>query len=174
MKVNQVNFSYSPLEDRLLFRFNTLNKSEFRMWLTRAMSIKLLGQLHQLLKANLMREQPGLGAIAMRAIGEFRREAILSQADYVQSFSSDVEIFPLGPQPVLVTDINLDFSKPIFVVTFQLATAQLVCMPIDHNFGAAISKLLSDVLDGLDWGTGMAKELPMADVGNLGEKMMLH
>lgn len=32
------------------------------MWLTRAMSIKLLGQLHQVVEVNLLREQPGLGA----------------------------------------------------------------------------------------------------------------
>jgi len=32
----------------------------------------------------------------------------------------------------------------------------------------------SDGVDGMDWGSGMAKELPVAEVGNLSEKMMLH
>lgn len=173
-EINQVNFAYSPLEDRLLFRFNTLNKIELRMWLTRAMSIKLLGQLHQVVKVNLLREQPGLGAVAMESVVEFRREAALSRTDYVQPFSSGAEIFPLGAQPILVTDIVMDSSKPVSVVTFQLAIGQEVNLLLNHDMGVAISKLLSDVVDGLDWGLGMAKALPMAGVGNFGEKMMLH
>jgi hypothetical protein len=175
VEINQVNFSYSPLEDRLLFRFNTLNKTEFRMWLTRAMGIKMLGQLHRVVKINLWREQPGLAAIAMKTVEEFRREAVLSKADYVQSFSSDAEIFPLGSLPVLVTDIIMDSSEPISVVTFQLVVGQDVCLSLNHDLGISISKLLSDVMDGLDWGLGMSKELPMAGVGFVSEKkMMLH
>ena len=119
VRINQVNFSYSPVEDRLLFRFNTLNKTEFRMWLTRAMSIKLLGQLHTVVKVNFLREQPGLIAVAMQTIGEFRREAVLAKADYVQSFSSEAEVFPLGLQPILVTDIVMDSTKPVSVVTLR-------------------------------------------------------
>ncbi len=79
MEISQVNFSYSPLEDRLLFRFNTLNKTEFRMWLTRAMSIKLLGQLHRVARINLLREQPGLLEAAMGAVEEFSARGCAGQ-----------------------------------------------------------------------------------------------
>jgi hypothetical protein len=174
VKINQVNFSFVPLEDRLLFRFNTLNKTEFRMWLTRAMSIKLLNQLHQVVKVNLLREQPDLGMINLDTLGEFRREAVLAKADFVQSFSSGAEIFPLGSQPILVTDIIMDSSRPVSVVTFSLVTGREVMLSLNHDLGVAISKLLSDVTDGLDWALGMSKELPRTIVGGCGEKMMLH
>ena len=174
MRINQVNFSYNPLEDRLLFRFNTLNKTEFRMWLSRKMSIKLLDQLHRFEKINLLRDQPGLAAGGMETIGEFRREAALSKADYMQAFSSGAEIFPLGSQPILVCDIVMDSSKPVSVVTFRLANGQEVNLSLNHDLGVAISKLLSDVIEGVDWGFGMTKELPRAEVSKLGEKMMLH
>jgi len=174
VKINQVNFSFAPLEDRLLFRFNTLNKTEFRMWLTRAMSIKLLDQLHQVVKINLLREQPDFGTINMETVGEFRREAVLAKADFVQSFSAGAEIFPLGAQPILVADIIMDSTKPVSVVTFRLAIGREVSLSLNHDLGVAISKLLSDVLDGVDWGIGMTKELPRAGAGNFGEKMMLH
>jgi hypothetical protein len=174
VKINQVNFSYSPFEDRLLFRFNTLNKNEFRMWLTRAMCIRFLAQLHQVAKVNLLREQPGLGFSAIETVGEFRRAAVLAKADFVQSFASGAEIFPLGLQPVLVTNIIMNFTGPVSVVTFQLAVGQEINLSLNHDLGVAIGKLLSDVLDGVDWGFGMAKELSAAGVGNLSEKMMLH
>jgi len=144
------------------------------MWLTRAMSLKLLDRLHRLAKVDLQREQPGLAAVAMETVGDFRREAVLSKADYVQSFSSEPEIFPLGSQPILVTDIVMDSSNPVSVLTFQLAIGQGINLSLNHDLGVAISKLLSDVVDGLNWVPGIAKELPMAEVGNLSEKMMLH
>lgn len=174
MKINQVNFSYSQLEDRLLFRFNTLDKTEFRMWLTRAMSVRLLGQLHQVVKVDLLRERPGLVAADMDAVVRFRRDAVLAKADYMQSFSGEAEIFPLGQQPVLVTDIVMDSSRPVSVIAFQTALGQGVSLSLNHDIGLALSKLLSDLVDGLDWGIGMTKELPMAEIGNPGEKMMLH
>lgn len=174
MKINQVNFSYSQLEDRLLFRFNTLDKAEFRMWLTRAMSVRLRDQLHQVVKVDLLREKPGLVAVDMDAMVKFRREVVLAKADYVQSFSAEAEVFPLGVQPILVTDIAMDFSKPVSVVTFRLAAGQEASLSLNHDMGLAISKLLFDVMDGLDWGIEMTKELPMKSVGNPGEKMMLH
>jgi len=144
------------------------------MWLTRAMSIKLLGKLNQVSRVNLQREQPGLEGGAMETVEEFRREAALAKADYVQSFSSGAEIFPLGPQPILVTDIVMDSSKPVAVVTFQLAIGQSVNLSLNHDLGVAVSKLLSNVAEGLDWGLGIAKEVPMAEIGTSGEKMMLH
>ena len=174
MKINQVNFSFVPMEDRLLFKFNTLNKNEFRMWLTRAMSIKLLIQLNCAAKINILREQTVFGTVNMEAIGEFRREAVLAKADFVQSFSSEAEIFPLGLQPILVTDIIMDSSKSVSVVTFCLAAAREVNLSLNQDLGVAIGKLLSDVLDGLDWGLGITKELPGVGLGGLGEKRMLH
>lgn len=174
MKINQVNFSYSALEDRLLFRLNTLDKVEFRMWLTRIMSIRLLGLLREVAKAGLGVERPGVGQATLQTIEEFRREAALARADYEKSFSSEAETFPLGTQAVLVADIILDSSGTAPMVTFRLATGQEVNMSIDHDLGIAISKLLSNVMDGLDWRGAMTKELPIASVNNAGEKMMLH
>ena len=144
------------------------------MWLTRAMSIKLLSQLQRVLKVTLLREQPDRGTMDIDTIGEFKREAVLAKADFEQTFSSGAEIFPLGSQPILVADITMDSSKPVSVVTFHLATGREVNLTHNHDLGVAISKLLSDEMEGLDWGLGMTKELPRVSFGNLGEKMMLH
>lgn len=174
VKINQVNFSYNRLEDRLLFRFNTQDKTEFRMWLTRAVSIKLLENLRQLVKVSLLRETPGAMAADMEAIMEFRREAVMAKADYAQSFSAEAEMFPLGAQPQLVSDVVMDTSTPVPVVTFQLASGQAVSLSLNHDLGFAISKLLAKVAGGLDWGMGSMKELPLTSVSDVGEKMMLH
>jgi hypothetical protein len=174
VKINQVNFSYSSLEDRLLFRLNTLDKVEFRMWLTRALSLKLLGQLHQAARASLKREQPDMAQPAMQTVEEFRRDAALARADYEKSFSSEAQTFPLGAQALLVADILMDASKPAPVVTFRLANGQEINISLDYDLGVAIGRLLSNVVDGLDWGGAVAKELPIATADGVGAKMMLH
>jgi len=174
VRINQVNFSYNTLEDRLLFRFNTLNKTEFRMWLTRAMSLKLLAHLHHFEKVSLLREQPGYGGYAMETMVAFMREAVVAKADYVQPYSTEAETLPLGAVPVLVTNIMMDSSKPVTVLTFKLSVGQEVNLSLNQELGIAICKLLTNVMEGLDWGTGIAKELPMTEVGKLSEKMMLH
>jgi hypothetical protein len=175
VKINQVNFSYSSLEDRLLFRLNTLDKVEFRMWLTRAMSFKLLGLLQQAARASLRREQPDMMvSTAPQTVEEFRRDAALARADYEKSFSSEAQTFPLGPQALLVADILMDASKPTAVLVFRMVTGQEVNISLDHDLGVAVGKLLSNVVDGLDWGGAAAKELPIATADAAGEKMMLH
>lgn len=35
--ITQLNATYVPLEDRVLFKLNTVDSNEFRLWLTRNM-----------------------------------------------------------------------------------------------------------------------------------------
>jgi hypothetical protein len=172
VKINQVNFTYSPLEDRLLFRLNTLNKVEFRMWLTRAMSFKLLGFLNQAVKQSIAREEPTLPPTTLDTVGEFRREAAIAKADYASAFSPEAQTFPLGPNAVLVAGIVVDSGKPAPVLIFKLAQGQEVNISLDHDLGAAVSKLLTTVLESLDWGS--APKAPAAPASEPGEKTLLH
>jgi hypothetical protein len=135
----------------MLFRLNTLDKTEFRMWLTRAMSIKLLDFLSHAVKVNIHHQQRDLGQPAMQAVMDFRRDAVLANADYKTALS-EADSFPLGVQPILISDLILDSSVTVPVLTFQLTVGRNVNLSIDHDLGLAVSKLLSNVLSGTDWG----------------------
>jgi hypothetical protein len=153
VNISQINFSYVPLEDRLLFRINTTDKTECRMWLTRAMSMRLSGLLRQSIRINLHHLQPDLAQPAIQAVEDFRREAVLAKTDYKTAFASEGASFPLGQQPILVADIMLDSSTATPALTFQLATGQQIGLSIDHDLGMAVDKLLSDVLGkSTNWG----------------------
>lgn len=160
MKINQVNFTYSPAEDRLLFRINTKTRAEFRMWLTRAMTIKLSTLLQQVANSAMLREKPGLALTAMQAMYEFRCEAALARADYRKPFSAEPNILPFGPHAVLVTDISADTSMPVPVISFQLASEQEIKLSLEGELEAGIVKLLTDVTDGLDWESGRQNACP--------------
>ena len=40
--INQFSANYNPIEDRILFRFNTTDLKEFRFWFSRRVASKLL------------------------------------------------------------------------------------------------------------------------------------
>lgn len=174
MKINQINLTHNPLEDRLLFRLNTHDKTEFRMWLTRAMSIKLLGLLDQAVNINLGHERRDLGQPAIQAVTEFRREAVLAEADYKTDFVSTGAVYPLGEQPILVTDIVLDSAQPSPALGFQLAIQQVVNLSLDYELGLSISKLLTDVLNGVSWGIGVSQDSTAFGPGGHDMKLVVH
>lgn len=161
VRINQINFTYVPLEDRLVFRFNTLDKMEFRMWLTRAKSLQMLGLLNQAAKINFHSQKMDFAQPAMQAMMDFRRDAVLAVADYQTTFSSEVVSFPLGEQPVLLAELALDASAETPMLTFQLLTGTSVSLIIDQELGMAVGKLLSDVLCKTDWGIEAAEGLPI-------------
>jgi len=174
MKINQINLNYSLSEDRLLFRLNTHDKTEFRMWLTRAMSIKLLGLLNQAVTINLGHERRDLAQPAIEAVAEFRREAVLAEADYKTDFVSAGAVYPLGEQPILVTDVTLDSARPAPELGFQLAVKQVVNLSLDYQLGLSISKLLSDVLSGVNWGIGVMQDSTSLEPDARHEKLVVH
>ncbi len=159
------------MEDRLLFRLNTLDKTEFRMWLTRSKAIKLLELLEQAVKVNLQHQQRDLGRPALQAVMDFRRDAVLAEADY-KTVLSEAESFPLGPQPILISDLNLETSGAAPVLGFQLAIGQSVNLSIDHDLGLAVSKLLTDVIGTTDWGLATGKISASEGVAAAGAMVM--
>ena len=42
MSIKQFNGSYMPNEDRLMFRFNTVEDDEYRFWFTRRVTLFIL------------------------------------------------------------------------------------------------------------------------------------
>lgn len=50
MSIKQVNASYLVNEDRILFRFNTPERAEYRLWFTRRITLFILAATSQLLQ----------------------------------------------------------------------------------------------------------------------------
>ena len=49
MNIHQLNVSHNDRQDRLLLRVNTQTAEEFRFWLTRRLTLRLLPALQQAL-----------------------------------------------------------------------------------------------------------------------------
>lgn len=106
MSIKQFNGTYFPQEDRLIFRFNTADDSEYRLWFTRRVTLFILAAANHLIQSKLEKQHTPDVA---KAISEFERESLKKnvQEDSQAGQSSSYEPgsrYPLGADPLLVLD----------------------------------------------------------------------
>lgn len=111
MSIKQINASYLVNEDRILFRFNTQDQAEYRLWFTRRVTLFLLAASSHLLSEKLKQEH---SSDAAKALNEFQHEAILEATKTAnagqQTYESGIH-FPIGYDPLLVMDITCALAK---------------------------------------------------------------
>ena len=86
----------------MLFRFNTADDSEIRFWLTRRITFFILAATGHLLEKQLEKTHPKTTA---KIISEFQNETAREKVDFSTAYQA-VTKFPLGADPVLVTDVR--------------------------------------------------------------------
>lgn len=112
MSIKQFNATYLAPDDRLLFRFNTLENTEFRFWFTRRVTLFILAATKHLIVKNLEQTH---SPEAAKAIAEFSKEVMqidpstqgVSQVDAYQPAAN----YPLGADPLLVMDAKCTLDK---------------------------------------------------------------
>jgi hypothetical protein len=102
MSIKQFNGSYVSNEDRLLFRFNTSDDSEYRFWLTRRITLFFLAATDHLVEKQLEKSHSKQTA---KAITEFQNETAREKVDFTSAYQA-VTKFPLGADPVLLSDVR--------------------------------------------------------------------
>ncbi len=112
MNIHQVNVSYSGEQDRLLIRINSLKGEEFRAWLTRRLTLKLLPHLGKTAQAQLEKQfQPPPAHTPMteqkeQLLQNFKKEAAVYDGDFQTPFKDQPAALPLGEEPLLVTELS--------------------------------------------------------------------
>ena len=164
-----MNASYLVNEDRVLFRFNTQDQSEYRLWLTRRVTLFILAASSHLLAINLeKRHSPD----AAKALNEFEREALFEATKTAnagaQTYESGVH-FPIGFDPLLVMDVTCSLvdegkttqskspSKESVLsnaisVDFALPGGANLNLQLPENMMRAMSVLLDQLRQQAGWG----------------------
>lgn len=122
MNIHQMSVNYVERQDRLMLRVNTQDGQEFRLWLTRRLTGRLLPHL-QACVVQLETRHPQVmvaDPAAKQMLTELQRETFLEKADFKTPFRSEAPQLPLGEVPILVTDVQLNMhSSGTLNVVFQ-------------------------------------------------------
>ena len=112
MTIKQLNATYLAADDRLLFRFNTVEDREFRFWFTRRVTLFILAATQHLIVKSLEQTHT---PDAAKALAEFGNEAV----HFNKSDQGEPQVdgyvpanqYPLGADPVLVVDVKCALEK---------------------------------------------------------------
>ena len=109
MNIHQLSVNHDERQDRLLLRLNTQDQQEFRFWLTRRMALRLLPAIEQS-AVRLEAAHQGVAATdgpSQNLLSELKRDAFLKKADFATPFDNHATLWPLGAEPLLITDAQL-------------------------------------------------------------------
>jgi hypothetical protein len=169
MGIKQLNASYLVNEDRILFRFNTPEEAEYRLWITRRVGLFILAATTHLLTKHL--EQTHTAETA-KAIDVFEKEALVEASKIANTAPNEYQSgiqFPIGSEPILVMDASCSLlqnkvsddsksnvitsnSNEIISIDFALPGGANLNLKLASNMVRAITLLLDQLRQQAGWG----------------------
>lgn len=109
--MHQMQLTYVPTEDRLLFRMNTKARQEFRFWMTRRYVSILWNSLSGIIsKAEKSKEEPDAPApvdpLVESTKVEMKHQEMVKKSDFKTEYQESTYL-PLGEQPSLLFSVAI-------------------------------------------------------------------
>jgi hypothetical protein len=160
MGVKQFNASYDKQEDRIFFRFNTQDQSEFRFWLTLFITKNMLTAIDQLITKSLEKTH---NAQIAQVIHEFQDEAIAKTTNLKAPYEG-AQTYPLGEVPILVTGFSIGEKDGTFSFAFNLLGGQSVNVQLATAATQSMALLLRKLGAANEhWSLGSDLHVPISD-----------
>ncbi len=163
MQVHQLSVNYEQAQDRILARINTTTGEELRVWLTRRLCLNLWPALNKTVAEHVVQQKGRKGHIATpmshaddqtkQLMADFERQDLLKGADFKTPYKAQPTQLPLGPEPLVVTQIKLntlasgalqlDFQEKLPGQTqrgFQLGMAEQTLHGFVHLLDKALAR----------------------------------
>ena len=161
MNIHQVNVSYAAEHDRLLLRINSQSGEEFRIWLTRRLTLQLMPVLDKSSQDQLQAQLPPPDPSAplpqqrQQILQNFQKEAAAYQGDFQTPYRDQPAALPLGEEPLLVTELKLTpqaDGKLHMALQERLAQRKRdMQLVMDASLTQGLLKLLRQALNGSQW-----------------------
>lgn len=151
MSIKQFNATYIRQEDRLLFRFNTSEGTEFRLWLTRLISMSLLATIRHSIQRDLERKHSPLTA---QVIQEFQEDKIKKTANFHDPYIPASKL-PLGADPILVVGLNILYQDNFFSIAFKLKGDKKLSLKLPAQAIQSLVSLLEQLEKKAQWSSAV-------------------
>lgn len=171
--INQMQLSYEPEEDRILFRVNTLQTEEFRFWITRRFAFLWL----KILQDHLERD-PDVSVQATpegrEAVKEFKKEQAEQSADFTQKFSPLASAFPLGEEALLAYKLSFAYKGNMMNLTIEPKEGKGISLMLNRELNVSLTRLLLAAGEKADWKIKESEWYREADSKENGEKKIIN
>ena len=113
MNIKQVSVCFVSEQDRILIRISSTQEEELRIWFSRRLTLGLMPVLIEKATTQLKQATAQANVAAPpeqqreRLLESFKNEAMAYSADYSKPYKEDATVLPLGPEPLLVTEMQL-------------------------------------------------------------------
>lgn len=145
--ITQLNATYVPLEDRVLFKFNTSDSNEFRLWLTRNM----VREIMSVCSVAAVKAQELQHPVAQaQSIAEFKQQAVEQATTFTEYKPADT--CPLGEAPVLVSRLQMRIEGPQYVLVLGLVIGKDLTLRMNEDLLAKTRLLLNTIQEKAQWG----------------------
>ena len=164
--IHQIQIKYDALADRLLMQVRTRNAEVYALWLTRRMMLRLWPAFQRLNGVqSLARASPGAVVLpeARAMLAEVARQRPLPNADFSQPFQAETTHQPLGEQPLLAAEIEMQaHPQRGLLLTVREAEGRQVSLQFDADLQLALLRLFEQALAAADWTMPGAEVAPAA------------
>ena len=158
MTIKQLNATYLAHDDRLLFRFNTAEDTEFRFWFTRRITLFILAATSHLLVKNLEQTH---SPEAAKAIADFSKQVVQVEKGATSGGQPDAyqpaNNYPLGADPILVMDVKCSLEKQgledVLSMDLVLPAGANINLKMAGTTLQAMCLLLNQLREHAAWGT---------------------
>lgn len=154
--IHQIQVKYDAAADRLLMQVRTRADELFAIWLTRRMLQRLWPPFQQLgARVALSRARPDAVLLpeAQAMLADAARQRSLRHADFTQQFVDARAHQPLGPQPLLATEVELQAdAKGGLRMKISESQGRQITLQFNDELHAALTRLIEQALAAADWG----------------------
>jgi hypothetical protein len=149
--LRQISIAFVAEEDRLLLRFNTRDRKEYLLFLTRRFVLRgLWPAVRSMLSAD-----PDVRRMAddahKEAMMSFQHRGLVDKAAFGGSYAASGLTRPLGDEPVVATGLKAAPKDGGFVLTFMFKSDTKVSLQFDRSLMHNFCKLLIDAVAAADW-----------------------
>ncbi|MEM7366455.1 MAG: hypothetical protein AAF525_20775 [Pseudomonadota bacterium] len=148
--ISQLQVVYSPEEDRILFRVNTTEQSEFRFWFSRRYTMLLLRVLHEHQARDpdvVVQQAPE----ARQAVQSFKQEQSAQSANMSKQFEASTRR-PLGEDAILAHRLTYKINDDQLNLGIAPKEGQGINIGINRDINNNLTRLLLAAAKQGEWG----------------------
>jgi hypothetical protein len=155
--LQQINITYNPIEDRMLFKLRAGNNQEYRLWFTRRFT--------RILMKLLLEKMNTFGGADSIAVSNDTQQDIKNGALSKKYVVPEVPEYPLGESGIIPSKMNVsELKNGGIVVQFSNNANKGMKLNMDKKMLFMVHNLLVQCITKAEWNLELEQSLSNCDI----------